>query len=321
MTGKVLALSGGVGGAKLVSGLDAVLPAEALTIVCNTADDFEHLGLHVSPDLDSVLYALAGLNDSERGWGRADEGWRFMEALTQLGGEDWFNLGDRDLATHVQRTVRLRADATLSEVSDELRRSLGIRSRLLPMSDDPVRTVIETRDRGDLAFQHYFVRDRCEPAVRGFRFDGAETAACSEGFLQALADEALEAIVICPSNPFVSVDPILALRGVRDGLGTAAAPILAVSPIVGGEALKGPAAKMMTELGLPTSALSVAAHYGSRSAGGLLDGFVIDTVDGGDRSAIEQVVPEVLVTDTVMTGEAVRRSLARDCLRFAANLR
>ncbi|MEM6703587.1 MAG: 2-phospho-L-lactate transferase [Acidobacteriota bacterium] len=321
MSRKILALSGGVGGAKLAAGLDAVLPAGELTIVCNTADDFEHLGLHVSPDLDSVLYALAGLNDTDRGWGRADEGWRFMEAIGQLGGEDWFNLGDRDLATHVQRTLRLRDGATLSQVTDELRTALGIRSQLLPMSDDPVRTIIETKDSGDLAFQHYFVRDRCAPPVRGFRFDGAAAASCSTGFRRALDDEALEAIVVCPSNPFVSVDPILAVPGVREALRSAVAPVIAVSPIVGGQALKGPAAKMMEELGLPTSALSVAEYYGARQGGGLLDGFVLDRVDADDRSEVEAVVPQVLVADTVMSDAAVRRSLAQDCLEFASTLR
>ena len=190
-------------------------------------------------------------------------------------------------------------------VTDELRSALGIGSQLVPMSDDPVRTIIETKDGGELAFQHYFVRDRCEPAVRGFRFEGAEAATCSPGFREALADQTLAAIVICPSNPFVSVDPILAVPGVRRALQESPAPVIAVSPIVGGEALKGPAAKMMSELGLPTSALSVAEHYGSRSEGGLLDGFVLDRVDVDDEAAVRAVVPQVLVTDTVMVDDAV----------------
>lgn len=321
MSRKVLALSGGVGGAKLAAGLDAVLDGGELTVVCNTADDFEHLGLHVSPDLDSVLYALAGLNDVERGWGRADEGWRFMEALGQLGGEDWFNLGDRDLATHVQRTLRLEAGATLSQVTDELRLALGVRSQIVPMSDDPVRTVIETRSAGDLAFQHYFVRDRCEPPVRGFRFEGAETAGVSPAFRALLEAPNLDAVIVCPSNPFVSVDPILGVPEVRELLAAARAPVIAVSPIVGGEAIKGPAAKMMDELGLPTSVVSVAEHYGDRARDGLLDAFVIDRLDEALRADVEALVPNVLVTDTVMRDDRIRRGLAEDCLQLAAGLR
>ena len=321
MKQRILALSGGVGGAKLAAGLDAVIGSKDLSIVCNTADDFEHLGLHISPDLDSVLYALAGLNDTERGWGRADEGWRFMEALGQLGGDTWFNLGDRDLATHVHRTVALRGGATLSQATGALCEALGIRAQLIPMTDQPVRTIIKAQDGRELEFQHYFVRDRCEPPVSSFRFDGIEDAKPSAEFSRLLSSEDLDAVILCPSNPFVSVDPILEVPGVRQALSNCSAPIVAVSPIVGGEALKGPAAKMMAELQLPTSSTSVARHYGSRASGGLLDAIVLDHADEGIVAEVERYVPHVAVTATVMTDASVRRRLALDCLELAGRLR
>ncbi len=314
---RVLALSGGVGGAKLAAGLDDLLEPGELTVVCNTADDFEHLGLHIAPDLDSVLYALAGLNDTERGWGRADEGWRFMDALGQLGGETWFNLGDRDLATHVQRTLALRAGRSLSEATDQIRRALGIPSEIAPMSDQPVRTIIHTATQGDLEFQHYFVRERCEPAVTGFSFRGADEARPSASLERELQAGDLDAVIVCPSNPYVSVDPILAVPGVRALLQSTKAPIVGVSPIVGGEALKGPAAKMMAELGVPSSSESVARHYGARDQGGLLDAFVIDRTDAAASGDIRQVIPNVEMCNTVMTDASVRRSLARFTLETA----
>ncbi len=315
-TGRVLALSGGVGGAKLAVGLARVVGAERLTVVCNTGDDFEHLGLHISPDLDSVMYALADKSDAERGWGRADEGWRFMEALGELGGEDWFRLGDRDLATHVERSRRLGMGEALTEITEELCRALGILPRVAPMTNDPVRTVVVT-ESGELAFQHYFVRDRCVPAVRGFRFDGIATARPSAPFSEALDDPALTAIIICPSNPFVSVDPIFALPGIEQRLGGRRAPIVAVSPIVGGQALKGPAAKMMAELGMPQTALEVARYYAGRR---LLDGLVIDHLDAGLETAIRDLGVAVLVTQTVMTSVEDKTTLATECLVFAAGL-
>ena len=311
-TGPVVALSGGVGGAKLARGLDRVLAPGGLTVIVNTADDFDHLGLHVSPDLDSVLYALAGLDNAATGWGRRDETWTFMDALAGLGGETWFRLGDGDLATHVERSHRLRGGDRLSAISDDFRTRLGIAARILPMSDDPVRTIVETAD-GDLDFQHYFVRDRCEPAVLGFRFDGATAARPAPAVLDALADPALAAIIICPSNPFVSVDPILAIPGIRDAMVAASAPVIAVSPIVGGRALRGPAAKMMAELGLPATAQAVARHYG-----GLLSGYVIEATEGPE-AAEEYEIP-VLRTETVMTDIASRERLARDVLAFTGQL-
>lgn len=313
---KVIALSGGVGGAKLALGLSHCLPPEQLLIVANTADDFEHLGLHIAPDLDSVMYALAGINDTERGWGLADESWRVMAALERLGGETWFRLGDQDLATHLQRTALLREGRTLTEATGELCRQLGIGPRLVPMSDEPVQTVVVTAD-GDLAFQHYFVREQCRPEVSGFRFEGVESAEPNPEFMRWLADPQLTAVVICPSNPFVSVDPILQLPGVRAALSAAAAPVIAVSPIVAGRAVKGPAAKMMAELDLPITASSVAAHYGD-----LLRGFVIDEADAAQAEAIAARGggPEVRVAATMMRDLASKKALAGTVLDFARDL-
>ena len=330
----ILALAGGVGGAKLAAGLQAALdrPEDLLTVV-NTGDDFEHLGLSICPDLDTVMYTLSGRANPETGWGLAGESWNFLEALGALGGEDWFRLGDRDLATHVERTRRLRAGETLSRVTADLAACLGVPSRIAPMSDDPVRTVVETPD-GDLPFQEYFVRRRCEPAVRGLRFEGAPAARMSAALEVALADPALEAVVICPSNPYLSVDPILAVPGVRAALTGCAAPVVAVSPIVGGRAIKGPAAKIMEELGVEVSAAAVAARYRD-----LLDGFVLDETDralaaaiesegvaarspDGDRDGDEvRVAVRVQIEQTVMRTGEDRTRLAAQVLGFARLLR
>jgi LPPG:FO 2-phospho-L-lactate transferase len=273
LTGHVVALCGGVGGAKLAHGLSLALPADELTVIVNTGDDFRHLGLCISPDLDSVLYAFSGLSDPVRGWGRRDETWKFMAALEGLRGETWFQLGDADLAVHVERTWRLAQGATLSDVTAHLCRALGIAARVLPMSDDPVRTRVLTAD-GWLDFQDYFVRRRCQPAVRAFEFAGAATARPQPAALAALERHDLRAIIICPSNPFVSVEPILAVPGMRAAMQQSDAPVIAVTPIIGGQAIKGPAAKMLAELGLEVSGAAVARRYAD-----LLDGFVIDHVD------------------------------------------
>jgi LPPG:FO 2-phospho-L-lactate transferase len=273
VTGHVVALCGGVGGAKLAQGLSMTLPPEELSLIVNTGDDFQHLGLHISPDLDSVVYALAGLSDPVRGWGRRDETWTFMEALKGLGGESWFQLGDGDLAMHVERTWRLTRGATLSEATAHLCRALGLATRVLPMSDDPVRTRVLTAE-GWLDFQEYFVHRQCRPAVQGFVFAGAEAARAQPDALAALERRDLRAIIICPSNPFVSVEPILAVPGIRAAIQQSPAPVVAVTPIIGGKAIKGPAAKMMAELGLDVSGEAVARRYA-----GLIDGFVIDHAD------------------------------------------
>jgi len=313
---RCLALSGGVGGAKLALGLQRVLDGDPLLVVANTGDDFEHLGLYVAPDLDTVMYNLAGLANPTTGWGRESETWSFLTALEELGGETWFRLGDRDLAVHVERTRRLSSGVTLSEVTRDLCDRLGVVARVVPMSDDPVRTMVGTPD-GELAFQHYFVRDRCQPEVTGFRFAGVESARPSPAFTAALADSALEAIVVCPSNPFVSIDPILALSGVEEAVRAAAAPVVAVSPIILGAALKGPAAKMMRELRMPVTAVEVARHYARR---GLLDGFVLDREDAALASEVEALGAVVHVSDTVMVSLEDRERLAREVLELAAEL-
>ena len=312
---RCVALSGGVGGAKLALGLDRVLPAGALTVIANTGDDFEHLGLTICPDIDTVLYTLAGVANPDTGWGRADEGWRVMQTLESLGGETWFRLGDRDIALHLERTRRLRDGEPLSAVTADIARRLGVAACVLPMSDQPVRTIVETPD-GPLAFQHYFVRAQCAPAVTGFRFDGAAAAQPAPGLLAALAAPALEAIVICPSNPYISIDPILSVPGLRDAIAASGTPVIAVSPIVGGRAIKGPTAKMMRELGLESDALAVAQHYA-----GLIDGFVLDDRDAAAADLVRALSIAPAATNTVMTSLQDRERLARFTLDFARRLR
>ena len=308
----VVALSGGIGGAKLALGLSRVLPGDELLIVANTGDDFEHLGLSVSPDLDTLMYTLAGVANPETGWGRRDETWSFMAALEELGGETWFRLGDRDLATHVERTRRLRAGESLSAVTADLCRKLGVAPRILPMSDDPVRTRVLT-ETGWIDFQDYFVRQQCRPVVRRLAFAGADAARAHPDFLAALRRPDLRAVVVCPSNPFISVEPIFSLGGVREALASCAAPVIAVSPIIGGRAVKGPTAKMMAELGLSVSAATVARRYAD-----LLDGYV---VDHADADLLRDIEPRVFLANTLMTTLDDREALARTVLAAADELR
>ncbi len=307
---RILAITGGVGGAKLALGLARLLGPDEVAFAVNTGDDFEHLGLEICPDLDTLTYTLADLANPDTGWGRRDETWQFLETLEALGGETWFRLGDRDLALHVRRSGLLAAGATRTEAAATIAAGLGVRHRLLPMSDDPVRTTVHTAD-GPLAFQHYFVRDRCAPAVTGFEFQGADAARPSPALLAWL--DGADGVIICPSNPFVSVDPMLAIPGLREALRAGGAPVVAVSPIVRGAALKGPAAKMMQELDLPTSAVQVAEHYGD-----LLDGFVLDQQDAGLEPRVR--VPCV-VAQTVMVTLRDRMDLAAAVLDFIARLR
>ena len=307
----VLALSGGVGGAKLALGLSRALKPGALSVVANTGDDFEHLGLHISPDIDTLTYALAGVDNRQTGWGRDNETWSFMAAVGELGGETWFKLGDRDLAVHVERTRRLKAGETLSAITAGIAASFGVASRILPMSDDRVRTLVQTRD-GTLEFQRYFVESRCAPEVTGFVFDGAERARPQPDILAMLGDPQLRAVIICPSNPYISIDPILAMPELRTALAAGAAPVIAVSPIIGGQAVKGPTAKMMTELGRTVDVLTVAEHYR-----GLIDGFIIDTVDAPMASRLD--VP-ILARPVLMLNLADRENLAMAALQFADRL-
>jgi LPPG:FO 2-phospho-L-lactate transferase len=310
--GLVLALSGGIGGAKLALGLSRILPPEQLMVVANTGDDFEHLGLSISPDLDTLMYTLAGIVNPETGWGLRSETWNFMAALGVLGGETWFQLGDRDLATHVERTRRLETGENLSRITDDFCRRLGVQTKILPMSDDQVRTRVRTPE-GWLAFQDYFVRRHCEPVVTGLAYEGASTARAQGEFLAALADPRLRAVVICPSNPFLSIDPMLALPAVREAFAACPAPVVAVSPIIGGRAVKGPTAKMMRELGLSVTAATVARHYGD-----LLDGYLVDHRDAGTLACPGL---EVASAATLMTTLADREALAREALAFADLLR
>lgn len=271
----VVALSGGIGGAKLALGLSHVVAPENLLIVANTGDDFEHLGLSVSPDIDTLTYTLAGLDNQVLGWGRRDETWSFMATLESVGGPTWFRLGDRDLALHVERTRRLKAGETLSAVTADVARRWGIAARIVPMSDDPVRTRVLS-EAGWIDFQDYFVGQQCRPVVKALAFVGADKAVAQPEVLAALASPRLRAVVICPSNPFISVEPILAVPGIRAAIAGCGAPVIAISPIIGGKAVKGPTAKMMAELGLEVSAAGVAARYGA-----LISHYMLDHEDAG----------------------------------------
>jgi LPPG:FO 2-phospho-L-lactate transferase len=308
---KVVCLAGGVGGAKLALGLARVLPPEDLTVVVNTGDDFTHLGLRISPDLDTVTYTLAGLANPETGWGLAGDTFATLGALEKLDAPSWFRLGDRDIATHLLRTQLLAQGLRLTEVTARICVALGVALRVLPMTDDPFATRVIT-DEGELDFQDYFVRRRCEPRVVHIVFAGSETAKASPEVLAAL--EAAEGVIFAPSNPFVSIEPILALPGVRERIERK--PALAVSPIVGGQALKGPAAKMLSEMGLDVSPAGVAARYI-----GLVGGFVMDEVDASLAATVGALGLRVHVAQTVMRSDADRESLARECLALLETLR
>jgi LPPG:FO 2-phospho-L-lactate transferase len=310
----ILALAGGVGGARLASGLARALPAGQLTVAVNVGDDFEHLGLAISPDLDTVMYTLAGLHNPEAGWGRAGETWNFMETLTRLGGESWFRLGDHDLAVHVERTRRLGEGEPLSAVTAALCGRLGIAHEVVPVSDDPLRTIVLT-DTVELGFQDYFVRRRCEPVVRGFRYEGASQAGLSAPLARRLVAGTLEGVVLCPSNPWLSVAPMLAIPALRTFIESKQIPVVAVSPIVGGAALKGPAAKIMRELGLEPSALAVARHYGA-----LVDGWLVDTQDAALAAPIAADGHAVEVADTVMASSERCREVAARALALLRRL-
>ena len=310
--GTVVALSGGIGGAKLALGLYRVLPPGALTVVCNPGDDFDHLGLRICPDLDTVLYTLAGIANPETGWGRIGETWTFMQVLTDLDGETWFRLGDGDLALHVERTRRLAQGEPWSRVAEDIARRFGVHARVVPACDAAVRTIVMTPGGGRLAFQHYFVRDRCEPVVTGFEFGGAEDARPCNAVLEALADPSLRCVVVCPSNPFISIDPILAVPGMKAAIRAADVPVIGVSPIIGGGAVKGPTAKMMGELGFEVSNRSIERHYE-----GVVDAWVIDTVDAADSAGFDR---PVRVAPTLMRSDADKAALAQVVLAFSDEL-
>lgn len=310
MTGRVVVLTGGVGGAKLVLGLCQIVPPERITAIVNTGDDFQHLGLHVSPDVDTLLYTLAGKANAAQGWGREGESWSFMTALEELGGENWFRLGDGDLALHVLRTMRLHAGDSLCRITADFADAWGIGTSILPMSNDAVSTVVVT-DEGDLPFQRYFVQRQCAPKVRTIRFEGAIEARAAPGVVEAITDPGVEAILIAPSNPYLSVDPILALPEIRSAIERRTVPAVAVSPIVGGKAVKGPTAKLMGELGVPVSPAAVARHYA-----GLIDGMLVDERDGTDDIGVA-----TSSADTLMITLADRIRVAEAALALAARLR
>jgi len=309
----IVALAGGVGGAKLAHGLYGVLGPDALTVVVNTADDFDLYGLHICPDADTVLYTLAGIANAETGWGIAGDTFTTLDMLKRYGEETWFALGDRDFATHILRTARLRAGATATQVLGELTSTLDVRATLLPMCDEPVATVVRTPD-GELAFQDYFVRRHHQDAVTGVRFAGIERARIPAPVRSAI--QRADAIVFCPSNPIVSVGPILSVPGMRELVKSAAVPVVAVSPIVGGKALRGPADRMLADLGYDVSPLGVATLYRD-----VVSGLVIDRTDAAYAARIEALGLRVLVTDTVMTDVGARQRLADEVLRFATGQR
>ena len=304
---KVVALAGGVGGAKLADGLAACLQPEELTIIVNTGDDFTHLGLQISPDLDTVIYTLAGLADPERGWGRVDESWNFLATLGELGGPTWFRLGDRDLALHHARTLRRASGEPLSAITRDLRERLGIKHSILPMTDDQVQTIVSTQE-GDIPFQEYFVARRCEPVVKGFSFMGAENAQPAPGVLQSL--DTADLVIFCPSNPWVSLAPILGIPGIRPAV--MQKHVYMISPIIAGTTVRGPAAKMYAEMGIDPSALAVAQHFKD-----LLKGIVIDAKDANLTPDIEALGIRVSNDQILMQTRDDRIRLAQSLLHFS----
>jgi LPPG:FO 2-phospho-L-lactate transferase len=307
---RVVALAGGVGGAKLAVGLAECLPPERLTVIVNIGDDFEHLGLKICPDLDTVCYTLAGKANPVTGWGLAGESYNALESLVALGGLGWFRLGDRDLGTHLERTRRLRLGQSLSQITQRFCQVWGIGITVLPASDDNVPTWVYTEE-GEMPFQEYFVHRQCHPVVTGFRFENCQQAHPAPGVIDAL--QAADLVVFCPSNPWVSIDPILAIPGIREAVD--ARPVVAVSPIIAGATVKGPAAKMYAELGIQPSALSVARHYEK-----LLDGFVLDHYDAAQAQPVQALGVRARLTDTIMRTSQDRRRLAQEVLTFGESL-
>lgn len=308
---KVVAIAGGVGGAKMVDGFAQLLAGNDVTVIVNTADDFEHLGLWICPDLDTVCYTLANLANPETGWGREGETWNALNSISLLGGPDWFRLGDADLGLHLERTRRLKNGARLSEVTRYFCSVLGVSTVVLPMSDQKVSTIVHTEE-GNLHFQEYFVHRNCQPSVSGFEFEGIHDAKPTQGVIQMLKEANL--IVICPSNPWVSIDPVLAVDGIRKTLQDRMC-VIAVTPIIAGQAIKGPAAKMYTELGISASAVSVARHYSD-----FIDGFVLDKTDATLLAEIEKMGVKVLISDTIMKNRKDRSRLGKEVLEFGLNI-
>jgi len=305
---KIVAFAGGVGGAKLADGLAQLICSKDLTIVVNTGDDFEHLGLYISPDLDTVCYTLAGLVNPETGWGRDGDTFHVLEYLHKIGGPTWFRLGDQDLATHIERTRRLKIGQPLSQITHDFCRIWDVQYPIIPMTDQVVKTMVETVEDGELAFQEYFVHRNCVPKVKGFRFTGIESALPAPGVIDSINQA--DAVILCPSNPWVSIDPILALPVIRSALKTKC--VVAVSPIINGHAVKGPAAKMYAEMGILPSAVAIARHYNK-----LLSGFVMDA---SDINLSADITIPFVTTKTLMKTEDDRRRLAEDVLNLIQHL-
>lgn len=311
---KYLALSGGIGGAKLALGLQHCLGNSQLTIVANTGDDFEHLGLSISPDIDTLLYTLADLNNQELGWGRRDESWNFAEASKQIGLDSWFSLGDRDLAIHLYRSQKLRDGLSLSQIVEELCKQFQIKASIVPMSDSAVRTMLDT-DIGILPFQEYFVKNRCKPVVSDIYFDGIEKARPAQAFLKCLDDPDLKAIIICPSNPFLSINPILLLPSLKEKICAVGKPVIVVSPIVKESSIKGPTAKLMQELNLECSVKTIASLYKDIASA--------IVIDNADKSAIDEIKCtglEILSANIVMNSLQDKISLANQVIDFSRSL-
>ncbi|MBV1904749.1 MAG: 2-phospho-L-lactate transferase [Pseudomonadales bacterium] len=315
MTKKYLAITGGVGGAKLALGLSKLLTPQQLDFAVNTADDFVHLGMNISPDIDTLMYTLSGESNAEQGWGRRNETWQFMDALKQLGEDSWFNLGDKDLSIHITRTQKLKAGQNLTDITQNLYRQFAVNFPVWPMTNDSVSTFVET-ENGDLPFQDYFVKQQCAPRVSGFKFKGIKSAKLNPGIRKLLLDPDLTGVVLCPSNPYVSVDPMLALPEMRTLLKTCAAPVVAITPIISGQAIKGPTAKMMQELAMPSTAHTVARHYSD-----FLDGFVLDSGDIKLSSTIEELNISTVTAQTLMVTLQDRIQLAKATLDFIHKLR
>ena len=307
---KYLAVTGGVGGAKLARGLMEILPAESLAFIVNTGDDFRHINLHISPDLDSLMYALSDKNNPETGWGQAAETWSFIENFRSLGGEDWFSLGDKDLAVHTRRTLLLQQGFSLSEVTSNIFGAHGIEHTVWPMTDDPVATTIVSKDR-TFSFQEYFVKEKCAPPISEITFKGSGKAKANRECLNYINDPDLAGIIICPSNPFLSIDPILAIPELHKALSRCEATKIAVSPIVGGDSLKGPTAKIMNELNLPLDTISIATHYKD-----LVTGLMIDNSDSGSEGKLHELGFSVSVSQTIMRTLDDKKNLAQTALNF-----
>ena len=309
-----LALSGGIGGAKLSLGLEHVIQSPKLMIAGNTGDDFRHMGLYISPDLDTLMYTLSGRSDPERGRGLANETWSFMETIKEIGGVTWFQLGDRDLAIHVERTNRLNQDEKLSEITSLFCKKCGIKAQIIPATNDPLQTLVETEE-GLVSFQNYFVREQCKPKIISLQFKGSETAKPCIELEKVLSSSKLETVIICPSNPFLSIDPILSVKGIKEGLKQNRAKVIAVSPIVGGDAVKGPTAKNLRDLGYPVSALAIAKYYSS-----FINGFILDKRDEHEASLIESLGIKVCLEDTIMIDLKSKIRLAKRVLDFSNSL-